>query len=438
MFFPYDNYQSSINCSQFGLLQIYTTTTISSSSYAYYLGRGDSYLNYLKSSSNFVVIGRNSTYINYMTTFPNINLVVLSSDFQEFLSQPETLYINNRPASFSNKNFNDVYVITQNLAFLTYINLFTDIYCAVLIPQNTDIVNGYGTLPLVATTTPKNTLTITTSNSQDWSDFTTNQNPLISSVASSATTTPGSSLLVSATAQSLILSMKASYASVTTTASTAATAITNNWGMMIMMNPAITLAASPALAITETSATQLTPSVTTVSSASSYNLYTLITLRGSVSDALQTSFKVAAAKTSFGLYPFIVTPFSSIYSDANNMDIMIATVDGIDGPQNKMTYNGFFLINSFSQASSAVGTTRVGFINYQSSAILDGSQVPTMLRVKGTITNNQTTLDSLIVFFDTMTPFFSNKYSGEVYCYNTDNSYPCRYYQGPSSITTGN
>ena len=88
MFFPYDNYQSSINCSQFGLLQIYTTTTISSSSYAYYLGRGDSYLNYLKSSSNFVVIGRNSTYINYMTTFPNINLVVLSSDFQEFLSQP--------------------------------------------------------------------------------------------------------------------------------------------------------------------------------------------------------------------------------------------------------------------------------------------------------------------------------------------------------------
>lgn len=165
MFFPYDNYQSSINCSKFGLLQILTTTTISSSSYAYYLGRGDSFLNYVKSSSNFVVIGRNSTYINYMTTFPSINLVVLSSDFQEFLSQPESIYINNRPAAFASKIFNDVYVITQNLAFLTYISLFTDIYCAVLIPQNTDIVNGYGTLPLVATTTPKNTLTITTSNS---------------------------------------------------------------------------------------------------------------------------------------------------------------------------------------------------------------------------------------------------------------------------------
>lgn len=250
MFFPYDNYQSAINCSQFGLLQILTTTTISSSSYAYYLGRGDYFLNYVKSSSNFVVIGRNSTYINYMTTFPSINLVVLSSDFQEFLTQPESIYINNRPATYTNKTFNDVYVITQNLAFLTYINLFTDIYCAVLIPQNTDIVNGYGTLPLVATTTPKNTLTITTSNSQDWSDFVTNTNPLVSTVASSGTSTPGTSVLTSASSQSLVFSLKALYSTVTSTSSAAGTPITNNWGMMIMMSPAITQPASPALAIT--------------------------------------------------------------------------------------------------------------------------------------------------------------------------------------------
>jgi hypothetical protein len=437
MFFPYDNYQSSINCSKFGLLQILTTTTISSSSYAYYLGRGDSFLNYVKSSSNFVVIGRNSTYINYMTTFPSINLVVLSSDFQEFLSQPESIYINNRPAGYTNKTYNDVYVITQNLAFLTYINLFTDIYCAVLIPQNTDIVNGYGTLPLVATTTPKNTLTITTSNSQDWSDFVTNQNPLLSTVASSATSTPGTSVLTSGSSQSLVFSMKALYSTVTSFSSAAATSITNNWGMMIMMSPAITLATSPALAITESSATQLTPTVTTVSAVGSYNLYTMITLQGSISDALQTSFKTTASKTSFGLYPFVVGTFSSIYADANNLDIMIATVDGINGPQNKMTYNGFFLINSFSYTGSAAGTTRVGFVNYQSTTALDGSKVPTMLRVKGTITNNATTLDSLVIFFDSLTPFFSNKHAGEVFCYSSDNSNPCRYYQGPSSTVTG-
>jgi hypothetical protein len=164
----------------------------------------------------------------------------------------------------------------------------------------------------------------------------------------------------------------------------------------------------------------------------------MITLQGSVSDALQTTFKTTATKTSFGVYPFVVSAFSSIYADANNLDIMIATVDGINGPQNKMTYNGFFLINSFSQTAASSGTIRVGFINYQSSTALDGSQVPTLLRVKGTITNNATTLDSLVIFFDSLTPFFSNKHAEEVYCYNSDNANPCRYYQGPSSIVTGN
>ena len=155
------------------------------------------------------------------------------------MDTPETLYINNRPSSYADKSFNDVYVITQNLAFLTYIKQFTDIYCAVLIPQNTDIVNGYGTLPIVATTTPKNTLTITTSNSQDWSDFVSNQHPLVSSAATN-TNTPGTSLIQDTTnPQSLIFSWKAAYSSVTTFASTANTAITNDWGIMIMMNPSI-------------------------------------------------------------------------------------------------------------------------------------------------------------------------------------------------------
>ncbi len=118
-------------------------------------------------------------------------------------------------------------------------SLFTDIYCAVLIPQDTDIVNGYGAIPLVATTTPKNTLTITTSNSQDWSDYVTNTNPLVSSSATANSNTAGSSILVSASAQSIIFSMKVPYTSITSTSTSAATAITNNWGMMIMMSPSI-------------------------------------------------------------------------------------------------------------------------------------------------------------------------------------------------------
>ncbi|MFM7859027.1 MAG: hypothetical protein ACKO96_45670, partial [Flammeovirgaceae bacterium] len=180
-------------------------------------------------------------------------------------------------------------------AFLTYINLFTDIYCAVLIPRDTDIVNGYDTLPLVATTTPKNTLTITTSNSNDWTDFVTNTNPLVSSVASSGTRTPGNSLLVNSASQSLVFSFKASYSQITKTSSAANTAILNNWGMQIMTNPSVTQGTGT-LTLTESAATLLTPTVTNVNGANSYNKYTLITLKGNNSNALLTSFNTVATK----------------------------------------------------------------------------------------------------------------------------------------------
>ena len=195
-------------------------------------------------------------------------------------------------------------------------NLFTDIYCAVLIPQSTDIVNGLGALPLVATTTPKNTLTITTSNSKDWSDYATNINPLVSSTSASASTVPGSSLVTdAATDQSLIFSLKAPFADVSTVSSTGGTSIPNNWGFMIMMNPLITFDNAATPVITEGSTTQLTMTVTSETSNSAYNKYTMVTLRGSLSDHLHTSFVPTPTKTSFGLYPFRITSYSSIYPD---------------------------------------------------------------------------------------------------------------------------
>ena len=293
--------------------------------------------------------------------------------------------------------------------------MFTDIYCAVLIPQDTDIVNGYGALPLVATTTPKNTLTITTSNSQDWTDFVTNTKPLVSSVAVSNTNSPGDSLLQDiSNPQSLVFSWKAPFSSVSSFSASPGTTITNGWGIMIMMNPSIEFdmtTTSGVLQSTQQTSNTLTPNVTSVTSSTAYNQYTLIKLTGTIVDHLQHIFAVTATKTAFGLYPFKVKPFSSIYPDNNCMDFMIATVDGINGPQNTMTYKGYFLINGFTQSTSA-GTINMGFINYQSSTAMDGSQVPTMLRIKGSVTNNQTSLDSLIVFFDTLTPYFSNKHAG--------------------------
>jgi len=109
----------------------------------------------------------------------------------------------------------------------------------------------------------------------------------------------------------------------------------------------------------------------------------------------------------------LIPTFSSIYADSSNLDFMIITFDGIDGPLNKMVPKGYFLINGFSQTPSALGTIYYGFMNYQYSSPLDGSRIPTMLRLKGSIAvPGGSVLDSLIVFFDSMTPFFSNQQAG--------------------------
>ena len=48
MFFPYDNYESAIDCTEFGTLTIYTTQTINKQDNAFFLGRGNEFLTYLK------------------------------------------------------------------------------------------------------------------------------------------------------------------------------------------------------------------------------------------------------------------------------------------------------------------------------------------------------------------------------------------------------
>ena len=41
MFFPYDNYASSIDCTKFGTLTVYTTKKISVTDNAFFLGRSN-------------------------------------------------------------------------------------------------------------------------------------------------------------------------------------------------------------------------------------------------------------------------------------------------------------------------------------------------------------------------------------------------------------
>jgi hypothetical protein len=61
---------------------------------------------------------------------------------------------------------------------------------------------------------------------------------------------------------------------------------------------------------------------------------------------------------------------------------------------------------------------------------MDGSKVPTLLRIKGSIADS-VNFDSLSVFFDSLTPYYSNYYTGDIFCRTTisTNSY-CKYYKG--------
>lgn len=192
-----------------------------------------------------------------MKTFVDLNLIVISSDFQEFLKLPESIIITNRPTTYSDKIFNDVYVIGQNLAFMTYLSLFNDLYIAFRLKTDSDIAKSVHATPLVASSTPKNTLTIQTVNSMDWTDYVTNQNPLLSSTTAISGNSPGEGLRVeAATNQSLIFSLKAAYADITSYSSAGGTVIDDNWSLQILMNPKIKLNdAVPVLS--ESSATSL-------------------------------------------------------------------------------------------------------------------------------------------------------------------------------------
>ncbi len=122
---------------------------------------------------------------------------------------------------------------------MTYISLFQDIYIAAKLKSNTDIVKGYDTYPLLAKSTPKNTLTIATSNSKDWVDSATLTVPLISSASGASVTYTAGTGLNSGTSQSLIFKFKAAFEDVTSASTTPATVIPYNWGMYIMMSPKI-------------------------------------------------------------------------------------------------------------------------------------------------------------------------------------------------------
>lgn len=195
-----------------------------------------------------------------------------------------------------------------------------------------------------------------------------------------------------------------------------------------MMSPKIKLNGA-SVAINQSSVA-LTSSGLTVDSVNAYNQYTLITLRATTPAQIQVNFPVTPTKIGFSLSSFLIQTFSSISADLSNLDIMIATVDGIDGPLNRMTFNGYFLFNGFTlKNSDRIATLNAGYVAYSLNNPMDGSLVPTLLRVKGYLPS-VTNFYSLNIFFDQLAPYFSNYYNGDIFCKTTDPVSKCKYFKG--------
>jgi hypothetical protein len=168
--------------------------------------------------------------------------------------------------------------------------------------------------------------------------------------------------------------------------------------MLIMMNSKI-LAEEDV--VTESTAL-LSVSAVTISSPAAYNNYTLLTLRASTPSQILPFFpsNPTSTKTTFSVYPFIISDLSSMVADENNMDIMIATVDGIDGPKNKLRFVSFFMVNAYTLMRTPLSSLNMGFVAYSGSQQMDGSKVPTLLRVRNTDNASGFNMTKVVVFFD--------------------------------------
>lgn len=113
----------------------------------------------------------------------------------------------------------------------------------------------------------------------------------------------------------------------------------------------------------------------TTISGGQLNAYTLIEFRAGATTNVGQLFH--GGEQSFGVYPFDV-------GGAGQVDAFIAVADNVDGPLNKISWNSFYIINAFTivDTASAINVD-YGLVAYSHADQMDGSKVPTILRIKG-------------------------------------------------------
>jgi hypothetical protein len=116
-----------------------------------------------------------------------------------------------------------------------------------------------------------------------------------------------------------------------------------------------------------------------------------VRISASNSNGLIKSFGATPSHNIWALRPFIITEYSSVLVDDNVYDFYIETIDKINGPSYLQVVNSYTLINAFSIDSNVLSKLSVSISNFWSDksinpqSTLDGSYIPTILRIQGMI-----------------------------------------------------
>lgn len=282
---------------------------------------------------------------------------------------------------------------------------------------------------MIPQTTPQNLQAISTINNKNWlpTDSNYKKTTISTQLSSEAIEDPKVSgnlgIQINANSQRLIFSLHTPYSDISTSSSSANTAIANSAGLFIMSNSIFPQTTGTTAAFEDSAGTTHASISVTISAESSEDInFGLITFSASNSDGLLKAFASAATDKIFAFSPFNITQSYSIYADTANYDFYLVGADSIAGTYNQRTINSYVLINaqgyygsSFSQMKFAVSNFWTG--DSTTIGSLTGTDFPALIYISGKLSTEEATgVTKLAVFLQNVEPFYAlENYNNEYY-----------------------
>ncbi|KAL4506505.1 hypothetical protein ABPG72_000076 [Tetrahymena utriculariae] len=468
MVFPYSTYQDPIDCSNFGALSIQSATYSQNQDIGYIFARSKGF-----QSPGFNILqdtipqDSSQKLITNLQNFPFINMLLSARDFQDYTD--DEIYSHSLIYSASDKLlYSQEFILPSNsINFLNYANQFSDLQIfKVTFNSASNFISQYDSNLITQMSVPKNVLSINTINGKNWVRTpASNAQVIVSSQsdssAISSVTAPNLGIQISQYEQRLVWNTLIPLSDITQsftqadvnalTPNSPPITIPNGAGFVLLFNQNFvpqTMATGYYFERYPTSNQHMSMKVTysTSTSVNAYNKYTSFQLVAQQHLALDLFYSSTNNEQQWGLRPFIIQGFSSIYVDDYVFDIYVNTIDGINGPANQQQVNSYVLINAFviqqdPYTTSSGGTTtywlRATISNYYSGSQNSntGRYIPVLFKIQGNIPSTQASqTQRIVIFFDNGSPFYNNIFSNEINCASTTGSIEakCKGYQSNS------